>query len=94
MNVSGWVTRYGPVDELIAAKDDTLALIAGSSRTLADAPREDSPSIPEDPGRIESVTVYRGQALVTRVIELPPSGGGGTVREVVVTDLPPAIRPG
>lgn len=34
MNVSGWVTRYGAVDELIAAKDDTLALIAGGDELV------------------------------------------------------------
>lgn len=42
-------------------------------------------------GRIDSVTVYRGQALVTRVIELPKGDG---LTEVVVTDLPPSIEPG
>lgn len=41
-------------------------------------------------GRIESVTVYRGQALVTRVIELPKGDG---LAEIVVTDLPPSIEP-
>jgi len=33
-NVSGWVTRYGAVDELIAAKDNTLALIAGGDELV------------------------------------------------------------
>lgn len=42
-------------------------------------------------GSIDAVTVYRGQALVTRVIEVP---GGAGLREVVVTDLPSAIIPG
>ncbi|MCK4659593.1 MAG: mucoidy inhibitor MuiA family protein [Phycisphaerae bacterium] len=39
----------------------------------------------ETPGKVDAVTVYRGQALVTRVIEL---GGPAGLREVVVTDLP------
>jgi hypothetical protein len=41
-------------------------------------------------GKIDAVTVYRGQALVTRVIDV---GGGGGLKEIVVTDLPPAIAP-
>ncbi|MFA6043797.1 MAG: mucoidy inhibitor MuiA family protein [Phycisphaerales bacterium] len=44
-------------------------------------------------GRIESVTVYRGQALVTRVVEVPQAKDAGSVRELIVTDLPPQIRP-
>lgn len=39
-------------------------------------------------GKIDAVTVYRGQALVTRVIDI---GGGGGLKEIVVTDLPPAV---
>lgn len=42
-------------------------------------------------GAIESVTVYRGQALVTRAIELPLNNPG--LAEIVVTDLPPSIQP-
>lgn len=37
------------------------------------------------PGEIEAVTVYRGQALVTRLVELPGPAG---LREFAVTDLP------
>ena len=41
-------------------------------------------------GRVDAVTVYRGQALVTRVVEIPgPSG----LREIVVTDLPAHVVP-
>ncbi|MBY0308545.1 MAG: mucoidy inhibitor MuiA family protein, partial [Phycisphaerales bacterium] len=43
----------------------------------------------ETRGSIDAVTVYRGQALVTRVIDLGKPGGG--LREIVVTDLPPAM---
>lgn len=52
----------------------------------------------ETAGTIESVTVYRGQALVTRRIDASklaanaPADAGG-VREIVVTDLPARIRP-
>lgn len=42
-------------------------------------------------GVIDSVTVYRGQALVTRAIELPRNDAG--LAEIVVTDLPPSIQP-
>ncbi|MBI1189286.1 MAG: mucoidy inhibitor MuiA family protein [Tepidisphaera sp.] len=41
-------------------------------------------------GKIENVTVYRGQALVTRLVDVPKGQG---VRELVVTDLPPSILP-
>lgn len=57
--------------------------------TLAIVARAEGPL--EIRGEIESVTVYRGQALVTRVVELPPPGG---LREVVVTDLPEHVVPG
>ena len=40
-------------------------------------------------GTIDAVTVYRGQALVTRVIDV--GAGGPGLKEIVVTDLPPAI---
>jgi hypothetical protein len=42
-------------------------------------------------GKIESVTVYRGQALVTRALELTQAAG---LAEVVVTDLPPRVLAG
>ena len=42
-------------------------------------------------GLVDAVTVYRGQALVTRVIEVP---GGTGLRELVVTGLPEAIIAG
>lgn len=42
-------------------------------------------------GTIESVTVYRGQALVTRALNLAQAAG---LAEVVVTDLPPRVLPG
>lgn len=42
-------------------------------------------------GKIDSVTVYRGQALVTRLVDLPKGEG---LTELVITDLPPSIEPG
>jgi hypothetical protein len=51
----------------------------------------------ETPGKIENVTVYRGQALVSRLVAVPAAKGvadaAGTVREVVITDLPARVRP-
>ena len=44
----------------------------------------------ETPGKVDAITVYRGQALVTRLLEL--SGPAG-LREVVVTDLPEHVVP-
>src|SRR5262245_34691757 len=45
----------------------------------------------ERPGSIEAVTVYRGQALVTRLVEIPGPAG---LHELVVTDLPEQVVPG
>lgn len=45
----------------------------------------------ESAGRIDAVTVYRGQALVTRVVEVAGPAG---LHEVVVTDLPERVVPG
>lgn len=42
-------------------------------------------------GQIDAVTVFRGQALVTRVIDVP---GGTGLREIIVANLPEAILPG
>ncbi|MFT3685489.1 MAG: mucoidy inhibitor MuiA family protein [Phycisphaerales bacterium] len=45
----------------------------------------------ETKGKIDAVTVYRGQALVTRVIDVGTGANGG-LQEIVVTDLPTAIE--
>jgi len=42
-------------------------------------------------GKLDAVTVYRGQALVTRVVDVPPPAG---LREIIVTDLPSWVVPG
>lgn len=41
-------------------------------------------------GVVDAVTVYRGQALVSRLVDLPGPAG---LHEVVVTDLPEFIQP-
>ena len=45
----------------------------------------------ETTGAIEAVTVYRGQALVTRLVDIPGPAG---LHELVVTDLPEQVLPG
>lgn len=42
-------------------------------------------------GKVDAVTVYRGQAMVTRLIELPKQDG---LVELVVKDLPQRVVPG
>lgn len=71
-------------------------LSASSGRAWAQEPgpgavtgREEK--IHETAGAIEAVTVYRGQALVTRVVEVPGPAG---LREIIVTDLPARVLPG
>jgi autotransporter-associated beta strand protein len=41
-------------------------------------------------GKLDEVTVYRGQALVTRLVEVPGAAG---LHEIVVTDLPEHVQP-
>lgn len=41
-------------------------------------------------GKIDSVTVYRGQALISRIVEVPAGAG---LLEIVVTDLPIQVVP-
>ncbi|MFW6061750.1 MAG: mucoidy inhibitor MuiA family protein, partial [Planctomycetota bacterium] len=41
-------------------------------------------------GTVDAVTVYRGQALVTRLVDVPAQGA----QELVVTDLPAQVLPG
>ncbi|MGE0479259.1 MAG: mucoidy inhibitor MuiA family protein [Phycisphaerae bacterium] len=45
----------------------------------------------ETRGTVDAITVYRGQALVTRVVDVPPAAG---LHELVVTDLPEQVVPG
>lgn len=74
-----------------AMKPVTLALSAVSF-ALATALAAGQPI--ETRGVIDSVTVYRGQALVTRAIDLAAPARPGALVEVVVTDLPSSMEPG
>lgn len=53
-------------------------------------PPADAPPAPATSGRIESVTVYQGQALVTRVVEVQGHKGA---QELLISDLPEEIVP-
>ncbi|HLL91023.1 MAG TPA: DUF4139 domain-containing protein [Tepidisphaeraceae bacterium] len=64
----------------------TLAAFTWSQSVLAQA---DNPIT----GTVDAVTVYRGQALVSRLVDVP-AGGSDEPREVVVTSLPERILPG
>ncbi len=63
-----------------------VALLAISSTACA----QDAGKGLQLPGKIDSVTVYRGQALVARIVDVPAPGG---LREVIVTDLPVQVVP-
>lgn len=89
--------RLRPVGALSIA---ALIAVCGLSAPLSGAPEQPSgrsaapvgtPDSAIIAGTIDAVTVYRGQALVTRVIDVP---GGAGLREIVVTDLPSALIPG
>ncbi|MGH7133756.1 MAG: mucoidy inhibitor MuiA family protein [Phycisphaerales bacterium] len=58
-----------------------IALIAGTAATAQPV---------EAPGKVDAVTVFRGQALVSRVVDVPGAAG---LREIVVTNLPDAVLP-
>lgn len=45
-------------------------------------------------GKVEGVTVYRGQALVTRLVEVPAGVWNGAAGEVVVSELPERLVAG
>lgn len=64
---------------------------AWSQEATTVAPAETRGGALQTPGKIDAVTVYRGQALVTRLIEVTGAAG---LREIVVTDLPEAVVPG
>ena len=54
---------------------------------------EDVPPPRPATSRVAAVTIYQGQALVTREVAVPAGPGPGPV-ELVVTPLPPAVVPG
>lgn len=70
-----------------------LAMIGPAVLAQANPPADAdaAPEATETRGTVEAVTVYRGQALVTRVVE---TGDGAGLREIVVTDLPARVVPG
>src|SRR3954451_16855519 len=72
---------------LFAASVTLLLLSLLCSRATAQAPAT-QPGL-EVKGKLDAVTVYRGQALVTRLVDVPAGTGGGanSLREIVVTDL-------
>ncbi len=67
----------------------TLILCSVFSTEMAAFSDEQEPS--STAGKVTRVTLYRGQALITRAISL--SGAAGS-RELIVTDLPPNIVDG
>lgn len=91
--------RLRPLALLSAAAIAAACGLSLSASTAAAQPADRSPAAARATGNdsavlagsIDAVTVYRGQALVTRVIDVP---GGPGLREIVVTDLPEAIIPG
>src|SRR5689334_22390085 len=76
------------------AADDPPAGAAASPSAAAAAPAKEDAKPKEDSfstkGKLDEVTVYRGQALVTRLVEVPGPTG---LREVVVTELPEHVQP-
>ena len=69
------------------------ACVAASPAFAADAAPGTASAAPglEFPGTLDAVTVYRGQALVSRLIDVPGPAG---LKEVTVTGLPEQIVPG
>jgi len=65
-----------------------VSVVAIAFLSIANAQGADSI---ETSGVVDAVTVYRGQALVTRKVEVPGPAG---LREVIVTDLPAHIVAG
>ncbi|MBS0195348.1 MAG: mucoidy inhibitor MuiA family protein [Planctomycetes bacterium] len=77
---------------VIALSAAALCSLAGVAPSIAQpaAPRQ-AQEAAIFTGAIDAVTVYRGQAQVTRSIDVP---GGPGLREIVITGLPEAIQPG
>ncbi|MFO0897270.1 MAG: mucoidy inhibitor MuiA family protein [Pirellulales bacterium] len=55
------------------------------------APKAGRAEVTPVTGRVSEVTVYQGQALVTRAVDVPGAAG---LHEIVITDLPEHILPG
>lgn len=70
---------------------------AADPESSGDAPAADDPNLPakENPlpqlaSKVASVTLYRGQAMVTRTIPIDLAAGA---HEIVVPNLPPQVQP-
>ncbi len=68
-----------------------LTLLLCANLATATAARSDEQEPTSTAGKVTRLTLYRGQALITRAISL--SGAPGS-RELIVTDLPPNIVDG
>ncbi len=58
--------------------------------------QDNGDELPTFDGKVTDVTVYQGQALVTRTVDLPEgeNAGKGGLAEVVVSNLPEFVMPG
>ena len=66
-----------------------FAVVATAAALMTPATSHGAPAAPESvPGRVTHVTLYRGQAMVTRTIPVPGAKGG---KELVVGDLPDLV---
>src|SRR5438105_4075165 len=95
------VRRFSPLAFLLPAlalisvaraADDPPAVAPAAAPAAAPA-KEEAKSKDDSfstKGRLDEVTVYRGQALVTRLVEVPGAAG---LREVIVTELPEHVQP-
>ena len=76
----------------LAAASALLLLLATAPATAQDQNNgNDNDDAIHTTGTIDAVTVYRGQAMVTRLVEVPAGEG---LRRVVVESLPAAIESG
>jgi Domain of unknown function (DUF4139)/N-terminal domain of unknown function (DUF4140) len=71
-----------------AADDSPVAGVAAAAPAKEETKTKDDSFSTK--GRLDEVTVYRGQALVTRLVEVPGAAG---LREVIVTELPEHVQP-
>jgi hypothetical protein len=72
---------------LFAAVAGCLGLVSWASMSLA----ESNAPVKEAKSKITSVTIYPGNALITREVEVPEGNG---LMEIVVTPLPPQVVDG
>ena len=82
MNASLWLAAALACAQLGSPADQTTVTTSRDARTRAESLPPPRPAV----SRIVAVTVYQGQALVTREVSVPE--GEGNV-ELIVTPLPP-----